>query len=369
MIKIRYRQRQAQIDFSIYLDIYIPANKRTGEPKKRFYEFLNLYVSKDYSKAERILNVDRLNVELAQTIAYRKQNEISKGIYQPGVAPNDAELFSFFENNIDMTNRRNMYALHHLKKFCEKQNIKHATVKKFTKELCYDYYNYLLTTSSKKKAKRSENTVIQYVTTLKICFSHAVKKELIEKNPIDFKIPKITGKRMQFLTIEELRKLSNCNYKEDSPQRNLLRKAFLFSCFASLRISDVKRLKWSDVQNNQISIIHYKTRNSKPYYNNIQLTEQAQKTLNSIEKKGELVFDGIINDNYFLKQWALHAGIDKNISFHTARHSFGTLAASNKMYMPVLQKIMNHSNMKTTMVYADIANELMKEELIKMPTL
>ncbi len=363
MIKVRYKKREAQNDYSIYLDIYIPRNKRTGEPKQRYYEFLNLYVSKDYSKFERSIAKDRLNLELAQNIASKRQNEINSGVFVQGVYK-DISLFDFFEKNTDMTNKRNIYALRELKEFCEYAKIKKPTVKTFTKENCIDYFEFI------SKKVRNMNTNLQYFITLKICFNRAIEQNLIENNPTKaVKTPKNVEKPMSFLEHKELVLLKNCTFGDDKPKNELRKKAFFFSCYTSLRISDVLRLKWSDISENQISYIPYKTRKAKPFYNRVPVTDSTQQILDSLPKNDRFVFSGMKNCNVFLKQWAEAAGVTKNIHFHTSRHSFGTLSAQNNVSLISMNKVFFHSNMKTTMKYIDVTNEFMASELAKLPAL
>ena len=62
--------------------------------------------------------------------------------------------------------------------------------------------------------------------------------------------------------------------------------------------------------------------------------------------------DGYINT--VLKSWAYSAGITKNVSFHVARHTFATLMITMGNDLYTVSKILGHTNVKTTEIYAKI---------------
>ena len=61
--------------------------------------------------------------------------------------------------------------------------------------------------------------------------------------------------------------------------------------------------------------------------------------------------------NRYLKKTAKSVGIQTNISFHTARHSFATLLLQQGIEVTVIQKLLGHSNLQTTMHYAAVTEE------------
>lgn len=159
--------------------------------------------------------------------------------------------------------------------------------------------------------------------------NEAVREGLIDKNPWNRletieKIKKPESKR-EYLTIDEIRSM----IATDCPNE-LVKRAYLFSCFTGLRISDVRSLKWGDIyqENGQafVSVVMKKT--TKPLY--IPLSGQALKWM---PEKGESTSDDYVfgnlvnygNVNESLKKWAEAAGIRKHISYHTSRHSFATM--------------------------------------------
>ena len=145
---------------------------------------------------------------------------------------------------------------------------------------------------------------------------------------------------------------------------------WLFSFyFAGIRISDVVKLKWRDFKDNRLYYIMKK--NGKPL--SLKVPDKAQVILNYY-LKNQKINNGYVfpflrnvksNDaeaiyvktknatsllNKYLKRIAEQCGIDKNLSNHIARHSFGNIAG-DKIHPLMLQKLYRHSDLKTTLNY------------------
>ena len=140
-----------------------------------------------------------------------------------------------------------------------------------------------------------------------------------------------------------------------------VRQAFLFSCLCGLRFSDVKRLQWSNLQTDSrghtiAEIVQQKT-NSLLY---LPISAEAQKQLPNPELREGSVFKQLPDASYtnkLLKRWARQAGIRKTISFHVARHTFATLSLTYGAELYTISKLLGHSNIRITQIYADIISE------------
>lgn len=195
--------------------------------------------------------------------------------------------------------------------------------------------------------------------------NEAVREHLIISNPwnkleITEKI-KVPESKRDFLTIEDIRRMMNIPFFNEQ-----VRQAYLFSCFCGLRLSDICKLSWHDISISDgqwlVSTVMAKTTN--PVY--IPLSSQAVKWLPK-RKYGvsdTLVFDGLPNNSNLcvnLKSWAKAAGIKKNVTFHTKRHSFATMMLTLGADLYTTSELLGHANVKTTQIYAKIVDSIKVE--------
>jgi len=68
-----------------------------------------------------------------------------------------------------------------------------------------------------------------------------------------------------------------------------------------------------------------------------------------------------------LKQWCKDAGIDKRVSFHTARHTFATLALTQGVDLYTVSKLLGHKTIQATQIYAKIVDEKKKAAMEALP--
>ena len=182
--------------------------------------------------------------------------------------------------------------------------------------------------------------------------ANARKKGYIATNTMETaEQPKVqrTESRREFLTLDEVRRLERTPYGNES-----VRRAFLFACCCGLRISDIAALRWRDISPNGgrwfVASVMKKTGAT------IALP-LPQKALSWLPQRGgadDTVFDLPRRTNIFVQEWARLAGIDKHVSFHTSRHTFGTLMISAGVDLYTVSKIMGHADVRTTQIYVRI---------------
>lgn len=246
-----------------------------------------------------------------------------------------------------------------------------ATLTDIDKQLCLDLIDWLRNTYKHCRTGMpvSARTADTYCQTFRTMLNEAVREGLITRNPWNLletveKIKKSESKR-EYLTIDEIKSMAN------APCQNILvKKAYMFSCFTGLRISDVKSLKWSNItyDNGQayVSIVMQKT--TKPLY--IPLSKQALKWLpeKSDNNSDSLVFAGLVNFgniNENIKSWANAAGISKHLSYHTSRHTFATMMLTLGADIYTVSKLLGHSSVRHTQIYARIIDRK-KDEAVSL---
>ena len=177
------------------------------------------------------------------------------------------------------------------------------------------------------------------------------------------------------LSPEELQKLFETPYTWKFPD---IRRAFALTCFAGIRFCDVKELTYGDVDFEN-KIISFRQRKTEGHSRHSGVVIPLNDTLMSIigHKPENSINDTRIFDlpksnsgdncNHFLKQWTKAAGINKHITWHCGRHSFGTQLLSNGANVKVVADLLGHSSLKYVEVYVRAVDKLKKEALDSLP--
>ncbi len=230
-----------------------------------------------------------------------------------------------------------------------------------------------------RKEKLAINTVHKQHKTLRKYIEIAIKKGYYDlPNPCkDIKV-KTEQKKRDILTLDEMQVLEKLDLSKFPEKVSTVRDMFLFSCYTGLRISDTTNLKTEYVKKGkegyelEFVTIKVNKRAEIPLYSLFKRTKTKLSLPEIIlkkyyNKKNEFVFPKLTEPfiNSHLKVIAIEAKIPIKITFHTARHSFGTYMAS-KIPLPQLMYLMQHSDIKTTMMYVNMNQELVKQGLLKV---
>lgn len=128
----------------------------------------------------------------------------------------------------------------------------------------------------------------------------------------------------------------------------------------------MERLKYKHIVDDTIKIRMHKT--NEPV--SVPLIKKAKDIVLS-GNPNEKVFQMHANQvtNRIIKRIMKLAGINKNISFHCARHSFATIGISLKIPIEVISRLLGHKDIKTTMIYTRIVDEVKRDEMNKWDNL
>lgn len=350
-VQIRYRQTSK--GYSAYLDVY--------HKGKRSYEYPEIVVSKDYSNLQNFLKEDKEKMEFVEKLRDKISLLIKEGRY--GFMPSslrNADFVAYFEKIANEKGHPSyLNALNKLKLFSDKGRIPFSELNENTVR---DFIRYLATDGG-----LSENTAHHYLKILNVVINRAIQERIITENPIHFVPkelkPKLQQPQREFLTIEELRALKSIPFHIPNSQIPL---AFLFGCYSGLRISDIKKLKHSEIVDGQIQ---FRQKKSKQDFQYLPLNETAKEIIKNLPppQHSDLVFWNLPGSNsysgYQLRIWAARAGIKKKTTWHTARHSFAVnfLTYGGDIYS--LKELLGHHSVTITEVYGKIVN-IKKQELI-----
>jgi integrase len=336
-VKIREKQK-ANGEIALYLDIYYKGNRQ--------YEFLDLFLTKDREKNKEVRR-------LAEDIRAKRQLELSANHYQ--ITPEFKSKVNFIEY-FDAVGQRSKHrnwksTLHHIKAFAG-SNVPFQSI---DEKWLMGFQTYLLNVVD-------TNTAITYFNKVKASLNLATKEKLIRNNPAEY-IANIREKPTEkvFLSLNEIKLLNETPLGNDTVKR-----AFLFSCFTGLRLSDVRRLEWKHVQDDQLTLRIKKTR--QPEY--LPLSQAAKRILGVRGPDTEKVFKMMASDGGVwttLQRWREKAGLEKHISFHVSRHTFATLALTSGIDLYTVSKLLGHSSIKNTQIYAKIVDQKKKDAVNLLP--
>ena len=211
----------------------------------------------------------------------------------------------------------------------------------------------------REEVRVSQSSVWVYQMPLKTVATAAFNEGVITKNPFSqfYVSPKV--KERQFLSEKQLRKLMNFTF----PRKKVLeqvRDMFLFCCFTGLSFIDLKDLSASDIVeiNDSHWIISQRHKTGVHFQAKLLPVSMAIIKKYGNVKPGKPLFD--IDEyctlNKRLKRVGILTGVSDNLTFHTARHTFATLALAKGMSMESLKLVLGHTDLQTTQIYAKITS-------------
>ncbi|WP_168194020.1 site-specific integrase [Pontibacter sp. SGAir0037] len=160
-----------------------------------------------------------------------------------------------------------------------------------------------------------------------------------------------------------------------SSRKNIIR-GFLFSCCSGLRTADVKRVKKSWINFGSTPSLYFMPQKTIEYDRRIEipLTEMAMSLIEDALAEGgngEYIFKlySYVLHSRYLKEAATKLGLNINMHFHVSRETFGTLYLELGGSLEVLQKLMGHSIITTTMHYVHVSQSRQRIEMKNMEKL
>ena len=215
--------------------------------------------------------------------------------------------------------------------------------------------------------KYSQNTTYKCMKFFKQVINKAIRAGLITVDP--FNGYKISVQRVDrgFLSEDDLKKMMEKEFA--SKRLEQVRDIFVFACFTGLAYNDLAYMSVDNIQkmfDGRLWIVtHRQKTNTKV---TVPLLPPAIKILKKYEGKyldGQLL--PIITNqklNCYLKEIADICGIEKNLTFHLARHTFATTMTLGKgVPIESVSKMLGHTNIQTTQIYARITNEKISHDM------
>lgn len=341
---------------------------------KRKYESLNLSIIPEKSAEDRRVNEGtyakalRIQSERILGIVNEEKKDMSQSEKQPAKVFSEwmdeyLEYTKFGRYSGDSTYKIRRSMINIVKSYLTHIHRPRLLMSKIDK----DFYHNLLVYVDKtyKNTKNPDNpkpltakTKMLFQTQFNSMLKKAVQDGVLAKNPF-YELDKTetfknVGSERVFLTVDEVKALSEVKTYNPDVQRT-----FLFCCFTGLRHSDMAKLKWRDIKESdsgEVLTVPAMRKTGKPIV--IPLNDNAKQWLP--ERNGASGNDFVFNApkisaaDRALKNMAKDAGIDKTISFHTSRHTFATMLITATGDLYTTSKLLGHTNIKTTQIYADV---------------
>ncbi|CAM3836777.1 site-specific integrase [Aquirufa aurantiipilula] len=334
-------------------------------------------------------NSGRINLLLAKKISevedLKFQLDGKKGIGDLLKKENELKIakeisfIKYFQNYIDELKASEIAGTYKraksiLEKFKNHHNQKDVLFNEFTIDLLKDYEIHL------RSLKNSTNTIHANLKMFRMLFNKAVIEDLIDANDnpfIKFRLKKVKVEQT-FLTEDEVKAIDNVNVTPGTVIEKH-KDLFVFACYAGgIRISDLLQLRWEnyDFKNNKVSFFIQKTKEN----HTVKLPNRAQEIINKyyVNPKIKGYIFGLLPESVYgstsfdllnkisssnayanknLKILAKKANIERNISFHSSRHSWATIALKKGVPITHISEILRHADIGTTMGYAKLVNK------------
>lgn len=347
---VRLRQKQLKDgSASLYLDIYVNGQRK--------YEFLKLYLVPEKTKGQKMMNKETMR--LAEAVKAQRIVEIERCQYDfnsdtKATFDKCMEEFIASEEKLGRCVRKDVSIRKIL--FPEFGMMR---LSKFTKATMQDIKDTLF------GLDLEHNTKVRYFSRVKTALRRAADKgnirlEIVRSVPNEG----LEDVVRQHLTLEELKRLVNqpCKYPE-------IKRAFLFACLTGLRSVDIKALTWDEIEevNGFTRIVFRQIKTKKQEY--MDIMPQAAELLG--ERGVGYIFDLGRQDVYNprLKKWVRSASIMKRITFHCARHTFACLLLEMDTNIAVIQNLLGHKKLDTTMIYAKVVDKSKREAVMRIPNI
>ncbi len=285
-------------------------------------------------------------------------------LMKAGEAERERLRLRAIEINSRSTYSTSGYTHKYLREFLHYRGVEDMDFRDITLSFGEEYRLFLLSTGI---SNSYVNTNLAWLNRL---IYIAVDQDIIRCNPLeDLEYCKSNKPKLSHLTREQMQKILDTPLPYE--RQELVRRAFIFSCFTALSYVDVLALYPHNIFKTSAGRLYIKTNRKKT---NI----EAYIPLHPIAEQIILMYNTTDNNKpifpmpnkkavwYDLQEVAFRAGLSSGISYHQSRHCFGTLAMSEGMPVESISKIMGHSKISSTQIYAKITEEKIAKDMNKL---
>src|SRR3712207_3303409 len=241
----------------------------------------------------------------------------------------------------------------------------------------FEEYRFFL-----KKRGLKGTTINNYLCWLSRLMFRAVSKRIIRYNPFEHAKYEKEEKKIRFLQKSEVAKLATM--KMNDREAELARLMFVFSCFTGLAIADMEQLQYKHIQTAADGQKYIRKERQKtkvefivPLHpiveaiiNGCRKKQENNEEWQTVkEKGGSLIFPrecsrSVIDTKLSIVGKA--CGVKERLSFHMARHTFGTMSLSAGIPIESIAKMMGHASISSTQIYAQVTDKKISEDMDRL---
>ena len=260
--------------------------------------------------------------------------------------------------------------------FVKDKGVKDIPVTTITEDLFEEYRFFL------KKYGLKESTINKLLCWLSRLMYRAVSQRLIRCNPFENAKYEKEEQKIRFLQKSEIMKLMAM--KMNDREAGLARLMFVFSCFTGMAIADMENLEYRHIQTAADGQRYIRKERQKTkvefivplhpiaeaiisHCRNEQERNEEQQTVK--EKGDSLVFQPHCSRSVMGKNLSIvgkACGIRQRLSYHVARHTFGTMSLSAGIPIESIAKMMGHASISSTQIYAQVTDNKISEDMDRL---
>jgi len=337
---------------------------------RKFERLPNLQLVKPSNLKDREKNKEFL--QTAEEIRKARAVELESSDFNiDSEAGKKTEIAKWMQSYIDVYNKKDRRSLQGVLNrfiaFLEPRDLNEGKTKdltgltfgKLTPLIVEDFIDYLQSRSTGEGAS-------SYYKRFKKMLRNAYRKKMMSVNVLDFVEKNVKGRagKKDVLTLDELKTLAATHTESRE-----VRRAALFTCVTGLAWCDVKALTWGKIKldGRMMEVVRAK-QEAQNMTVSIPLNDTAISLLGAAGKPNDPVFTlpTANGANKTLKAWVTRAGIDKKITYHNLRHSYGTNLILNDVDVVTASKLLGHATLAQTNRYVNSAAELKQKATDKI---
>jgi len=263
-----------------------------------------------------------------------------------------------------------------LTEFVKDRGNEDISITAITEEMFEEYRFFL------KKREYAASTINRYLCWLSRLMFRAVCRRIIRCNPFENARYEKEEKKIRFLQKGNVMKLMTMRMNDREAE--LARLMFVFSCFTGMAIADMENLEYRHIQMSADGQRYIRKERQKTkvefivplhpiaeaiinYCRKEQAGNEEQQTVK--EKGDSLVFQPHCSRSVMGKNLSIvgkACGIRQRLSYHVARHTFGTMSLSAGIPIESIAKMMGHASISSTQVYAQVTDSKISEDMDRL---